>query len=248
MNRQKIILITVLVALVGTTAGICNYFKNNRRLGHPGLKLAPVRVFDTKGNVVNEESVPLPEKILDYESQTLPITQEELDWLPADTTYARRAYVAEDKFSILLNVVMMGVDSRSIHKPEICLPGQGWKIESREPAIIRVEHPAPYDLPVMKIIASKEAQLKDGSRQLVRTVYVYWFVAENDLTADHVSRMVKMGVELLKTGTLQRWSYVACMAYGYPGQEEEIYERVKVFIAASVPQFQLADGQVANTK
>ena len=48
-----------------------------------------------------------------------------------------------------------------------------------------------------------------------------------------------MADKLVRTGVLQRWAYVSCLAVCYPGQEEATYERVKKFIAASAPEFQL---------
>jgi hypothetical protein len=49
-----------------------------------------------------------------------------------------------------------------------------------------------------------------------------------------------MAGELLKTGTLQRWAYISCFSVCKPGDEEATFERLKKFIAASAPEFQLA--------
>jgi hypothetical protein len=71
---------------------------------------------------------------------------------------------------------------------------------------------------------------------------VYWFVAENQLTADHNQRMWWMARDLMRTGVLQRWAYLACLVVCPPGEDEKSYERVKQFIAEAVPQFQLTHG------
>jgi len=52
-------------------------------------------------------------------------------------------------------------------------------------------------------------------------------------------RMWSMAKHLLKTGVLQRWAYVSCFAVCPPGSEEATFERMRQFIAASVPEFQL---------
>jgi len=44
---------------------------------------------------------------------------------------------------------------------------------------------------------------------------------------------------------LQRWAYISCFAVCLPGQEEATFERLKKFIAASVPEFQLTPKPVA---
>ena len=74
---------------------------------------------------------------------------------------------------------------------------------------------------------------------MARGIYVYWFVADRELTADHLQRMWWMARDLIRQGTLQRWAYVACFSVCLPGQEEATYQRMKEFIAASVPEFQL---------
>jgi hypothetical protein len=248
MNKQKVIVLSIVLALMGATVAACAYMKNNRRLGNPGLKLVQKPSVDAKGKPVRNQSVDLPEKVLDYESKDGPISDEELKVLPEDTLFGRRFYQAPDKFWVNVSVVLMGVDSRSIHKPEICLPSQGWTIEG-QPKTIQMDKPFPYDLPVQLVIGSKMLKTADGTMQPAKAIYVYWFVSEDELTADHLHRMWRMGSEMLRTGTLQRWAYVSCMAICSPGQEEAAYERVKKFIIASVPQFQVPPGKslVAET-
>ena len=48
-----------------------------------------------------------------------------------------------------------------------------------------------------------------------------------------------MAQKLLTTGVLQRWAYISCFAVCLPGQEDALFEHMKRFIAASVPEFQL---------
>jgi hypothetical protein len=84
-------------------------------------------------------------------------------------------------------------------------------------------------------------------------VYVYWYVADGALsgTAAGGQRMWWMARDLLRTGVLQRWAYVSCYSECDPGQEEMLFERIKKFIAAAAPEFQLtprAEGLSANAK
>ncbi|MDB6167539.1 MAG: eight transrane protein EpsH, partial [Verrucomicrobia bacterium] len=55
----------------------------------------------------------------------------EREILPADTGYARRDYVAvaDARQRVFLSVVLSGRDRTSIHRPELCLVGQGWSID-----------------------------------------------------------------------------------------------------------------------
>jgi hypothetical protein len=134
----------------------------------------------------------------------------------------------------------MGSDRTSLHKPQFCVEGAGWHIDksaSRQEAV-PVERPFRYNLPVMKLLATKQIEY-EGQVQTFRGIYVYWFVADDAYTAQHWQRMWWMARELFHTGVLQRWAYVPCWAICLPGQEEATFERMKKFIADSVPEFQL---------
>jgi hypothetical protein len=144
-----------------------------------------------------------------------------------------------------MNVVLMGTDRTSIHRPEWCLSGVGWTIDPQEVATVSISQPHPYQLEVMKLTGSHQAVTTAGEKIMQRVVYVYWFVADHELTAKPGQRMRWMARDMLLTGVLQRWAYVACAGYCGPGQEEATFNRMKEVIAAAVPQFQLATGSPA---
>jgi len=195
--------------------------------------------------MITTNSVYLPEKILNYTSEIRPITPETWHTLPKDTTYGQRAYKAPDGFEMGLNVVLMGTDRTSIHRPELCLSGIGWSIDPQELATVSVFEPHPYQLEVRKLTGSHPWETATGEKKVQRVVFVYWFVADHELTAKPGQRMRWMARDLLLSGVLQRWAYVACASYCGPGQEDATFNRMKEVIAAAVPQFQLATGAPA---
>jgi hypothetical protein len=163
-----------------------------------------------------------------------------LDVLPADTSFGQRRYTAPDGFSVVMNVVLMGMDRTSMHKPEICLGGSGFRIDqeaSREERVPMAQ-PRPYELPVMKMVTTKEIEIQ-GRKRPVRGIYAYWFVTEDACTARHWQRMWWMAEHMVRTGVLQRWAYVSCFSVCAPGREAATFERMKTLMAAAVPQFQL---------
>jgi hypothetical protein len=141
----------------------------------------------------------------------------------------------------------MGSDRTSIHKPQYCLSGGGWRIDQTRLALVPVGQPHPYELPVTRLNIAREATMPGGSPALPRGIYVYWFVADNELTAKHGQRMWWLARDLIRTGVLQRWAYVACLAECAPGEEEQTFARMKEFIAAAAPQFELAAGPATTT-
>ncbi len=234
--------------LIGGGGVLLNQFKAHQKLGQPGVKTRPL------ANSRNLEVV-LPETVLDYTSERLEQTAIVTNTLPSDTSFGSRRYIGPDtNFSAQVTVVLMGSDRTSLHKPQYCLTGGGWAIDSnatREDAV-RIELPQPYKLPVVKYVASRQVQ-QDGQDVEWRGVYVYWFVADDAISATEsgLERMWAMARTLITTGVLQRWAYISYFAVCLPGQEEATYERLKKLIAASAPEFQLtpkAITQVAVTE
>jgi hypothetical protein len=235
VNKQKWILGIATLALIGSTFGLLGLLRAHQKLGNPGVKTHPLA-----GSIRLE--VDLPERVLDYTSEPLPLDEITTNTLPQDTSFGQRIYTAPDRFQLLGRVVLMGTDRASMHKPQFCLEGQGWHIDPQASATdtVHIQRPCAYDLPVVKLITTNEV-MSNGQRVVRRGVYVYWFVAEDAMSASvsGFERMWLLAAKMLRTGVLQRWSYVSCFAICPPGQEDATYARLKKFIAASVPEFQL---------
>jgi hypothetical protein len=233
MNKQKWIILISALCLMGGSAALLTRLQANQKLGKPAVKTSAIPGSPRL-------KVELPERVLDYTSQAVELDQGVLEWLPPDTSFGQRVYRAPDGFEALINVVLMGSDRTSIHKTEFCLEGQGWSIDrgASFETKVRLERPYAYDLPVMKFVASREATI-GGERRTARGIYVMWFVADDEFTAQHWQRMWWMARDLLLTGVLQRWASIAYFAQCAPGQEEAAFARLKQLINASAPEFQL---------
>lgn len=233
MNRQKIILALTVLALIGATAAVLARAKANQKLGAPGVKTGPLA--DSK----NLE-VLLPPLVPGFKSEALPQSPVVLGMLPPDTSYGQRIYTADDGFQTLANVVLMGSSRSSIHQPQVCLTAQGWAINDAASLVkpVRLEKPQPYDLPVMRLIAAKSGKV-NGQQVTSSGVYVYWFVDANRYTPSHAQRNLWTARDVLLTGELDRWAYIAFFSVCAPGQEDATFERMKKLISAAVPEFQL---------
>jgi len=235
MNKQKWILLVLALALMAGTAGLLAHMQTSQKLGAPGVKTQPL-----DGSI--RVRVDVPERVPGYESEWLDVDEVTVATLPDDTSFGQRRYTAPDGFWTLMNVVLMGRDRTSLHKPQFCLTGQGWNIDANASAEdhVLIEKPYPYEMPVVKLIANKQVDLQ-GTPQSARGVYVYWYVADDAVSASvsGIERMWVMASRLIRTGVLQRWAYVSCFSVCEPGQEEATYQRMKQFIAAAVPQLHL---------
>lgn len=237
MNRRVWIWTVMAGLLMAGTALLLGELKARQRLGNPGVRTRPI-----PGEPLRVEVV-LPETVPGYRSEPLEVQKEVVEALPPDTSFGQRVYRGDDGFELLLNVVLMGTDRTSIHKPQFCLVGAGWRIDRTETDRVRIPRPHPYDLPVVKLLTSREVTVR-GAATPVRGLYVYWFVCEDGLSGEPTGweRMSWMARRLVTGGVLQRWAYVTCFAVCAPGQEEATYERMKAFLAAAVPEFQTVAG------
>ena len=235
MNRSKIISAGLVLLFMAATAFALAHMRAHQRLGEPGVKTRPR--LDSK----NLELL-LPESLPGYTSFIVTNAETALLVLPADTSFRVRLYQAGDGFWEQVSVVLMGSDRSSIHKPEICMTGQGWTVDNAASHVekIHLDRPFPYDLPVNRLIATKRAVDADGKWQTVRGIYVYWFVDGSHYTASSWDWMMWwVPRDLLLTGVLERWSYISFFAVCAPGQEDATFARMKQLIAAAVPEFQL---------
>jgi hypothetical protein len=243
MTPKKWVCFLVTVFLIWSTAGLILQARVHQKLGVPGLKTQVI-----PGSIRLQAD--LPERSLDYTSEEVPLEDDVLKYLPADTSFGQRNYRAPDGFQVAVRVVLMGTDRTSLHKPQMCLPAQGWHIDDSRSVetTIPVQQPVIYDLPVVKLIANRELPL-GGETTKVSGIYVYWFVCDDGVSASITGfeRMWSMAKKLLRTGVLQRWAYVSCWSTCLPGQEEATFERMKKFIASTVPQFQLVPKPSAGT-
>jgi hypothetical protein len=233
MKRPQLVVGTVALVLMLGAAGVLARLKSGHHLGLPGVKTQPV-----PGSI--RLAIGLPERVLDCESEVVETTDDVLKALPQDTSFGQRRYKAPDGFETALNVVLMGTDRTSIHKPQFCLTGAGWRLDRTEVDHVRLYRPQTYDLPVIKSTASREVTL-GGQTGTLRGVYVYWFVCDGAISGEPsgFQRMWWMARELLRTGVLQRWAYVTCFSVCTPGQEEATYKRMQRFLTSAVPEFQL---------
>src|SRR5262245_46880646 len=175
MKQQKAILLALTLAMIGGTGWFLADIRSIQRLGKPGVKTQPL-----PGS--HNLEVILPEHVLDYDSEPIPLAELVTNTLPPDTSFGQRLYKSASPDSlheIQLAGVLMGGDRTSLHKPQFCLAGQGWKLgpSAFSMATVPVQRPYPYELPVGKLIGRREVEV-DGKRQEIHVVYVYYYVAD----------------------------------------------------------------------
>ena len=153
----------------------------------------------------------LPNYIGDWIGEEGKVTDRELEVLAKDTQFARKNYinVAGDRISV--SIILSGDDmTNSIHRPERCLPAQGWSVVSSEKRVLPMANDK--ELGMTKLRNVRTVELPDKSRATLHNVNYYWFVGYTDMTPSHLTRT---GLDLrdrLLHGYNQRWAYVTVTA------------------------------------
>jgi hypothetical protein len=202
-----------------------------------------VPLYSAKGAVLAPQSVLLPDTVLGVNFTPEPIMDIELETLPKDTTFGRRRYPMDKEFSPVVTVVLMGTDRTSIHDPHYCMVGQGWTIDQTERIFLHIKRPYPYDLPAVKLTASRVVTDEHQQSTIIRGFYIYWFVSADKITADQGTRFWSIAKTMVEKRELERWAYISYLVPCLPGTEEATLSRLEQFIQASVPDFQIVAGQ-----
>ncbi|MEY4385830.1 MAG: hypothetical protein RLY20_1113 [Verrucomicrobiota bacterium] len=234
MKRRELAICLTALLLIASSVGVLAYYKANQRLGKPGLKTSAIHGGDLR------VKIELPASAQGLSGVLIPPSDTVTNMLPPDTSIAQMCYTNPAGLRVYCTAVLMGTDRTSIHKPQYCLRGQGFTIDEArsELTTLRVYKPDPVDLPVVKLIASRDTVI-DGKPRQTSCVFVYWLVCGDEVTASRSHMGLSMSKHMLRTGELQRWSYVFYLAECVPGREDDAFKHIGRVINATLPQFQL---------
>ena len=230
----------VLAGMAVLTILLCSWFPNAGRNSQVGLYMW------------------LPEESFKLEGRSVSVSSQEAETLPKDTTYLKMAYLEKFKSpqvaqhrQMSATLILSGNDRRSLHEPEICLRGQGWKIEKRE---VNVVPTVGGDLEVMTLQLGRWAKrggdvVKDesGERFRIRAIYVYWWVSADGSTPHADERVIRTALNNMFKNLNDRWGYPSIMVpvdARFDSEEglREARKRAFDFVSEYAPKFQKSLG------
>ena len=132
-----------------------------------------------------------------------PLSLGEKDLLPADTILLKRDYQDGIHGALHVSVVISGASRDSIHKPENCLPAQGFRIESVD--TVRVPMSGRLPLEVKRMLVAKP----EANGVEVQSGVIYWFVGGAHETPWHLPRMFWTTWERARYNRAVRWVYIS---------------------------------------
>lgn len=156
----------------------------------------------------------------EWAGRRVEVSAVERDVLPPDTGYSRRLYqrLEDAEMQVFFSVVLSGRDRSSIHRPELCLVGQGWTILGAEERTLR----DPRDgraLPVRWLQIEKEFIDTKGTRQRVPARFAYWFSGRDTVVATTARRMWLGAWHRLRLQP-DRWAYVVAQTAVRPTESD----------------------------
>jgi EpsI family protein len=176
------------------------------------------------------------------------ISPGELLILPKDTTFARETYGSPDSQRIdriLCSIILSGKEKRSIHRPERCLPSQGWRIDGSHTEDVQLA--SGRDLKVTALLLEKPMRSTNGTSFVVRSYYLYWFIGKDVTTASQLERILRTNWDMLFHRVNQRWAYVIVSAniskdWRPDGlDDKQTLDLLKQFIRDSVPSYMISE-------
>lgn len=188
--------VVVVVALV--VSGVILRVRSWDLRGEAGIALAPDGI----------NPAPLPVFIgTEWIGQEAEVTAVERELLPPDTGYARRLYISthDRRRQVFVSVVLSGRDRSSIHRPELCLVGQGWSIDRGRATAFA--HPLGGAVPSALLDISREVVTRSGEQHAVPALFGYWFAGRDQITRSTWRRMLATAWNRLRLKP-DRWAYV----------------------------------------
>ena len=135
-----------------------------------------------------------------FVSEPLPASDGELHTLPSDTVIDKRVYKAPDGGWYVATLVIGGQSKSSIHRPELCLPSQGFQMSD----------------PCSREIDGVEWRVLSLTRRdAPRLAFAYTFFNQAGFrTASHVARIFRDVWDRSVNGRIDRWAMLT--VNGFP--------------------------------
>lgn len=130
----------------------------------------------------------LPLQFGSFQGQVLDMTAQERNILDAGVELARNIYASETGQQFLATLIVGGDGKRTLHRPEVCLPGQGWTIAEQSTLPIKRKDGSIIHTTLLRMFRDSESE--GGVRMRMRALNLYWYIGSDGTTSpdyyDHI--------------------------------------------------------------
>ncbi len=190
-----------------------------------------VRFFSVVETYQSDSLTPqtIPAAFKGWESKEVPVGEVEKKFLPEDTMFVKRYYQKPSVGTVYMVVVFTGKDRRSIHRPEVCYPAQGWAINATRTESVSIEHP-------LEELKTKRLDISYGKKNIVqKEIVLYWFMGNNRVTAAHWKRVSLMGFDRCVYGKNYQWAFFRVSTPVTPKGEKAAENVIHTFVSDVFP-------------
>jgi len=158
--------------------------------------------------------------------------------LPPDTGYSRRMYyfLEDPAKHVFVSVVLSGRDRSSIHRPELCLVGQGWTIREGRRVELSLRGVGDGRLPVTLLSVRRTLP---GGKVAEPELVAYFFVGAQSIVPDSLSRLWSDALSRV-SGSPQRWAYILVQTGASDGEKAALSRLEEVLQEALPPMMDSA--------
>ncbi len=152
--------------------------------------------------------------------------------LPPDTQVRKNWYKRGANESVVLSIVLSGKNRSSIHRPEVCLVGDGSQISRSFTHGIALADGRILKVKVLEMVhqfKDRQGHIRSGT-----SYYAYWFAGIGRETPDHVQRMIWMASDRLFKSQSYRWAYLSLGGARTEGRTDYLVE-LDAFIRLAYP-------------
>ncbi len=150
--------------------------------------------------------------------------------LPADTKVVKRVYTDDAGSDIEVSMVVSGLSRMSIHRPELCLPAQGFAMSDARSLAV----PMPDRDPL-------RVRLVSVQKGPARFLLVYWFRSREHETESHVVRILRDAWARSVHNRINRWVMFA-LTVNLPSESDAAEETVRGVVADIYPRMLVGEG------
>ncbi len=157
----------------------------------------------------------------------------EINLLPASTPIFRRVYRRAGHPDIMATVVFSGIERRSIHRPQVCLVGQGNRILDEYTRPTRASLADPDATAPLRVLEIAHPDLDPATGRAVSQslgVYAYWLFNPERETVHHLSRFARMMFDNCFRAYRPRWGYASISLSRDPARPDAWKEELDEFL------------------
>ncbi len=159
----------------------------------------------------------LPQSFGGYWGQDIPPSSAEIEQLINNgVELSRFSYTSPSDPPAMATVIIGGPEGRTLHRPEVCLPGQGWRINSTRKTSLDLGLPGipPIDATLLSLI--RQSPNPDGSITSQVGYNLYWYIGHDRMAASYNEHIARSLFDSVFRNVNHRWSMVSLFHFTKP--------------------------------